>query len=93
MSGELEAKISEMRDAANTIRTSAGSINDSINAVDNEVRALGPDRFMGSAAEAFRDQYQRLTPRLREAYDNLMQFQEKLLLSADEIEAASRPTS
>lgn len=90
--GELIARIGQMRDAAGTIGTSAERINEAIDAVDAEVRALGPDRFSSTAADAFRAEYNRITPALREAYDDLMQFKDKLLQSADEIEAAARPS-
>jgi len=89
--GELLARLTEMRDAANTIGNSAQRINECIDAVDGQVRALGPDRFSGAAADAFRGEYNRLTPQLRQANEDLMLFKEKLLQSADEIEAASRP--
>ncbi len=91
--GELLARLTEMREAANTIGNSAQRVNDAVDAVDAQVRAVGPDRFAGASADAFRAEYNRLTPALREAYDNLLLFREKLLQSADEIEAASRPTA
>ncbi len=90
--GELVARIAEMREAANAIGGSAQRINEAVDAVDAQVRGLGPDRFSSSAAESFRAEFNRLTPQLREAYEDLMLFKEKLLESADEIEAASRPT-
>jgi WXG100 family type VII secretion target len=90
--GELIARIGQMRDAANTIGSSAERINEALDAADAEVRALGPDRFASTAADAFRAEYNRITPQLREAYDNLLQFKNKLLASADEIEAAARPS-
>ena len=91
-SGELYARIMQMRDAATTIGRSAARVNDSIETVDNEVRAIGPERFMSPSAEAFRAEFNRMTPKLREAFQNLMQFQDKLSASADDIEAASRLT-
>lgn len=90
-SGELGATISQMRDAANTIANSASRVQDAVNAADNEVKSLGPDRFMSEAAEAFRQTYNRLTPQLKEAYENLVVFQKKLLEAADDIENAARP--
>ncbi len=90
--GELVARIGQMRDAAGTIGTSAERINEAVDAVDAEVRALGPDRFASTAADAFRAEYNRITPALREAHENLVQFKDKLLQSADEIEAAARPS-
>ena len=90
--GELVARITEMRDAADAIGGSAQRINDAVDAVDAQVKALGPDRFASTAAESFRTEYNRVTPRLKQAYEDLMLFKQKLLESADEIEAASRPT-
>lgn len=90
-SGELGATLSQMRDAASTIAASASRVQDAVNAADNEVKALGPDRFMSDGAEAFRQTYNRLTPQLKEAYESLIVFQKKLLESADEIENAARP--
>lgn len=90
--GELVARIGQMRDAANTIGSSADRINESVDAVDAEVRALGPERFASTAADAFRSEYNRITPALREAHESLLQFKDKLLASADEIEAAARPS-
>ena len=68
--GELYARIMQMRDAATTIGRSASRINDSIEAADNEIRAVGPERFMSPSAEAFRAEFNRLTPKLREAFQN-----------------------
>ena len=89
--GELLAKIAQMREASMTIRNSANRVSQSVENADNEIRALGLDRYTSDAAEVFRAEYQRLTPRLREASRSLLLFQEKLALSADEIEVASRP--
>jgi WXG100 family type VII secretion target len=91
--GELLARISEMREAANTIGNSAQRVSDAMDAVDAQVKALGPDRFSSPSAESFRAEYNRLTPSLREAYQDLITFKEKLLASADEIESAARPTA
>ena len=91
MNGELRAKTSQMRDAAQTIQTSAQRIDESIEAVDAEIRSLSVDRFTSMAAEEFRARYMRLTPRLRDAAKNLMQFQQRLNDAANEIELASRP--
>lgn len=90
--GELVARITEMRESANAIGGSATRINEAVDAVDAQIRALGPDRFSSTAAESFRAEFNRLTPQLRQAYEDLMLFKAKLLESADEIEAASRPT-
>ena len=89
-SGELYARITQMRESATTIGRSAARVRDCIETVDVEIRALGSDRFMSIGAEAFRAEYNRLTPRLREAFDNLLRFQDKLTIAADDIEAASR---
>ena len=91
-SGRLYARITQMREAANTIRHSANRITDSIDAVDHEIRALTVDQFTSAAAEDFRSRYLRMAPRLREASQRLLEFYEKLTNSADEIEVASRPT-
>lgn len=91
-SGELIARITEMREAADAIGGSAQRINDAVDAVDAQVKALGPDRFASTAAKSFRTEYNRMTPRLKQAYEDLMLFKQKLIESADEIEAASRPT-
>jgi len=88
--GELYAKITQMREAATTLNRSAARIQECIEAIDTEVRAIGPDRFMSIGAETFRAEYYRLTPKLREAVDKLSGFQEKLTTSADDIEIAAR---
>ena len=88
--GEVYARIAEMRDSATSIGRSANRIRDAIDSVDAEVRALGPDRFMSLGAEAFRSEYNHATPRLREAFDQLIRFREQLNTSADDIELASR---
>lgn len=90
MDGEIYARITQMREASSTISRSAARVEDSLNAVDREVRSLGSDRFMSLGAEAFRAEYNRLTPRLHEAFDLLMRFQEQLAASADDIELAAR---
>lgn len=89
--GEIMVKITQMREAASTIGGSANRIIDSIEAVETEVRALGPERFMSIGAEAFRAEYNRLTPVLRDTFQNLVAFEEKLNNAADDIEMASRP--
>lgn len=88
--GELYAKISQMRATATTLGRSATTIMDSIDTIDREVRALSSDRFMSVGAEAFRVEYNRATPKLRDAFEQLVAFQDKLNTSADDIEAASR---
>jgi WXG100 family type VII secretion target len=90
--GELIARVGQMRDAASDIGDGANRINEAVDAVDAEIRALGPDRFISTAAEAFRSEYNRLTTQLREAHDSLLNFRDKLLESAEEIEAAARPS-
>lgn len=91
--GELYAKISQMRSAAATLGRSAATITDSIESIDREVQALSSDRFMSIGAETFRVEYNRATPKLRDAFDQLIAFQDKLNTSADDIEAASRSGS
>ena len=88
--GEIYAKITQMREAATTIGRSANSIQTCIEAVDREVWSMGADRFMSVGAEAFRAEYNRLKPKLQDAFEQLAQFQDKLNASADDIEAASR---
>jgi WXG100 family type VII secretion target len=90
--GALRARLSQMRDAASTLQTSANRINDALETVENEVKALPTDRYISVAADQFRAEYNRITPQLREAYLELMHFHEKLVVAADEIEAAARPT-
>lgn len=88
--GEIQARIAQMRDAASTLRQSAARVGQSIDAVEDEIRLLGPERFTSSGAEVFRVEYQRLTPKLKEAFDLLSGFHSKLNQAADDIEAASR---
>jgi WXG100 family type VII secretion target len=88
--GEIQVRIAQMRDAASILRQSATRVGQSIEAVDVEVRALGADRFTSSGADVFRLEYQRLTPKLKEAFDLLTGFHSKLSEAADDIEAASR---
>lgn len=90
MDGEIYARIAQMREAASTLQRSASRIDGSLEAVEREIRALGTDRFMSLGAEAFRAEYNRLRPRLRETFDLLMRFQEQLAVSADDIEIAAR---
>ncbi len=91
MEGELLARLQQMRDAAQLIRASASRIDEIMMRVELQVQALDAERFAGSAADQFRAEYLRLTPVLRDAHHKLLMFQEKLALSADEIEAAARP--
>lgn len=93
MSGELLARITQMREASSILRGSANRIRECIDAVDSEIRALGVERYTSLAAEDFRSQYTRLTPILREASHKLDTFHEKLIAAADEIETAARPTT
>lgn len=89
-SGEIYARITQIREAATTIGRSTATISDCLESVDAEVRALGTDRFMGIGAEAFRSEYYRITPKIRETFDQLRGFQEKLNAAADDIEVAAR---
>lgn len=88
--GEIYAKITQMRSTATVLGRSSTTIMDSIEAIDREVRALSSDRFMSVGAETFRVEYNRATPKLRDAFEQLIAFQDKLNTSADDIEAASR---
>ncbi|MBK8135693.1 MAG: WXG100 family type VII secretion target [Chloroflexi bacterium] len=88
--GEITARIQQMRDAADTLGRSAGQIQRCIDTVESEVRALGPDRFMSLGAESFRAEFFRLTPKLHETFETLAAFRDKLHASADDIEVASR---
>lgn len=88
--GEIYAKITQMRDAATTLNQCSAEINRCIDSVEGEVRALSSDRFMSVGAEMFRAEYYKLTPRLKEAFDLLADFQTKLNASADDIELAAR---
>lgn len=87
--GELYARITQMREASSTIGRSASQINACIGAIDSEIRALGPERFMSASAEVFRSEYYRVTPKLKESFELLAGFQDKLSKSADDIELAS----
>lgn len=89
--GELVARLNQMREASQVIRTSAHRIDEIMMRVDVQVMALDADRYAGISADAFRAEYARLTPLLREAHQKLWVFQEKLSSSADEIESAARP--
>jgi len=88
--GEIYAKITQMRSTATVLGRSSTTIMDSIEAIDREVRALSSDRFMSVGAETFRVEYNRATPKLRDAFEQLIAFQDKLNMSADDIEVASR---
>lgn len=88
--GEIAARIQQMRDAADSLGRASSQIQRSIDAVEAEVRALGPDRFMSLGAESFRAEFFRLTPKLRDTFETLAAFREKLHASADDIEVASR---
>lgn len=89
----VHARIEQMRQTARNILTSAVAINDAITKTDAEANALGPDVYSSPGADQFRENYQRLTPRLRQAYDDLTRFQKQLQDAADEIEIASGTTS
>jgi uncharacterized protein YukE len=88
--GELHARLAQMREAATTLRQSASRVGQSIEAVEDEIRWLGAERFTSSGADVFRLEYQRLTPKLKESFDLLSGFHSKLNEAADDIEAASR---
>lgn len=91
-SGEIYAKLYQLREAAGIIRRSTEQINRSIEAIDGEIHALSSDRFMSVGAEVFRTEYARLTPRLKETFDMLGTFHDKLYAAADDIEVAARTT-
>ena len=89
MDSEVVARIAQMRDAASRINSGASKIKDAVDQTNKEVTALGPDRYMSPGADSFRANYARLTPRLEEAYQQLLAFQKRLGNAADEIEAAA----
>lgn len=89
MDDSVIARIDQMRESANNIGNSANKIRDAVQSTDNEVRALGEDRYMSPGATAFRTQYFRLTPRLNQAAEELLKFQAKLIEAADEIQRAA----
>ena len=89
MDNEVIARIDQMRESATNIGNSATKIRDSVQQTDNEVKALGEDRYMSPGATAFRTQYFRLTPRLNQAAEELLKFQAKLVEASDEIERAA----
>jgi WXG100 family type VII secretion target len=89
-SGEIYVRISQMREVASTINRSGARVTESIEAVEREIRALSADRFMSVGAEVFRAEFYRLTPKLKEAFEMLTDFQDKLTAAADDIEAATR---
>jgi WXG100 family type VII secretion target len=88
--GELLAKVAQMRDAADTIGRSVSHIDQCLDSIDIEIRALSADRFMSIGAETFRGEYNRLMPRMRETFELLRTFKENLANSADDIELAAR---
>jgi uncharacterized protein YukE len=89
MDNEVVARITQMRDASTNINSGASKIKDAVDQTNKEVSALGPDRYMSPGADTFRANYARLTPRLEEAYQQLIEFQKRLSDAADEIEAAA----
>lgn len=89
----IVAKIAQMRDAAQRIGASATNVNDAITKTDNETRHLGPEVYASPAADQFRDNYNRLTPTLRQAHEELMEFKRALERAADDIEMAAGGTS
>ena len=92
MDNEVIARITQMREAASNINSGANKIKDAVDQTNKEVMALGPDRYMSPGADSFRANYARLTPRLEEAYQQLLAFQRRLSEAADEIEAAANST-
>jgi uncharacterized protein YukE len=86
--GQVQAAITQMRDAASSIATSHNLIDEAMTKVDAEIKALGTDVFMSDAADAFRTNYYSLTPKLIEAQRGLNTFMQKLRDSAAEIERA-----
>lgn len=88
--GELFAKIAQMRDAADRIGRSVSHVDQCLDNIDVEIRALGSDRFMSIGAETFRSEYNRVMPRMRETFDLLRTFRESLNNSANDIETAAR---
>ncbi|MAS35139.1 MAG: hypothetical protein CL610_14100 [Anaerolineaceae bacterium] len=93
MDSEVIARIAQMREASTNINAGASKIKDAVDQTNKEVSALGPDRYMSPGADSFRANYARLTPRLEEAYQQLIAFQKRLSEAADEIEAAAGSTS
>jgi uncharacterized protein YukE len=93
MDDGVQARITQMQDAASNIKAGATKIKDAIEQTNKEIAALGPDRYVSPGAETFRASYARLTPQLMEAYDQLMQFQQRLTDAATEIQHAAGGTT
>lgn len=89
MNNEVIARLTQMRDASNNINSGANKIKDAVEQTNKEVTALGPDRYMSPGADSFRTNYARLTPKLEEAFQQLLAFQKRLSDAADEIENAA----
>lgn len=54
----------ELRTKAADIRQHANNIQHAIEAVDNEVKALGPSVFEGNSADTFRNQYNNIRDKI-----------------------------
>jgi uncharacterized protein YukE len=85
---DIRINIAQMRDSATTLSSSAASITDSMNVIDSNMKALGPDRYVSPSADRLRDAYARLYPTLMDVPDLLRRFENELRTAADAFERA-----
>lgn len=88
--GSIQVRISELRQASDTIRSGATNVDNAITSVDREMNQVGADRYSSDAATNFRTQYQNARRRLMEAREVLNAFSRDLIEAADIIENANR---
>lgn len=87
---DILVKPPQLREAANQIRQHARTIQASIDAVDADIKAIGPDRFEGVSADTIRNRYNRLRDRIYKFKPLLEAFGRDLDETAARFEAADR---
>lgn len=89
MSSDIRVNIAQMRESATTLKSSAASISNSMDVIDGNMKALGPDRYNTPKADRLREAYQRLYTTLMEVPELLNKFESELRVAADEFERAA----
>ena len=79
-----------LREAANKIRQHARTIQSSIDAVDADIKTLGPSNFEGQRADAIRSRYARLREQIYRFKPLMEAFGRELDETAVRFEAADR---
>jgi WXG100 family type VII secretion target len=80
----------EVRSRANQIKKNAADVLNAINAVDKEVRSLGPEVYEGVSADRFRKDYGQVRKQLQSFNELLNAFAKEMTQIANDLETVDK---